>query len=208
MASPQEPGTDPRCLRRYALARASQPGYLRFGGGGADTFAYEMPGGPPPYFNCSASPDTGRLGPGMVGKTRLVPASGKTRLVPASGLGKQPPHCLNTTWLLNFLEFADYSGAHLIFGLDINARSASGRWDPAPARALIQFATAHGHAFAGFELGPVDASCVLNRVLRAQPRSHCRTPTATRTATPALPHQHCRSQCHLPLAPSTCSRRV
>ena len=113
----------------YALAKASRPGYLRFGGGGADTFAYDIPGGPAPYLNGSALP--GEL---------------------EAKLGKQPPHCLNTTWLLNLLEFADYSGASLIFGLDINVRTANDRWDPAPAKALIQFATAHGHKFFGFEL--------------------------------------------------------
>ena len=41
----------------------------------------------------------------------------------------------------------------MIFGLDINARTDAGRWDPAPAKALITYATAQGHKFAGFELG-------------------------------------------------------
>ena len=69
-------------------------------------------------------------------------------------LGKQPWHCLNVTWLDNFLELASYSGAELIFGLDINPRNAvSGAWDPAPARALIKYATSRGYKFAGFELG-------------------------------------------------------
>ena len=111
----------------YALARASRPGYLRFGGGGADTFAYNIPGAPAPYLNCSALPELGR-----------------------AQLGKQPPHCLNSTWLLNLLDFADSSGASLIFGLDINARTAGDKWDPTPAKALIQFATSHGHNVFGF----------------------------------------------------------
>ena len=121
------PGAD----KLYALAKASLPGYLRFGGGGADHFAYDIPGAPKPYIDCSAPPDTAQ-----------------------ARLGKQPWHCLNSTWLLNLLELADASGASLLFGLDINARvAATGRWDPAPARALIQFATAHGHKIFGFELG-------------------------------------------------------
>lgn len=124
----------------YALAKASLPGYLRFGGGGADSFAYQIPGGPKPYMDCNnLPPDTAKATEAQV------------------WLGKQPPHCLNTTWLLNLLEFADASGASLIFGLDINARdNVTGRWDPAPARALIQFATARGHKFFGFELGTVN----------------------------------------------------
>ena len=123
----------------YALSKASLPGYLRFGGGGADSFAYQIPGGPKPYMDCdNLPPDAAKAAEAQV------------------WLGKQPPHCLNTTWLLNLLEFADASGASLIFGLDINARdNATGRWDPAPARALIQFATARGHKFFGFELGTV-----------------------------------------------------
>eukprot|EP01047_Picozoa_sp_COSAG01_P003509 COSAG01_NODE_105_length_26080_cov_7.640237_2_plen_166_part_00 len=125
------------------------------GGGGADPFAYQIPGrGPAPYLNCSGLP--GEEGEGGDhhgdGDVDAVVAGGDVGGVgdgraddggrARSRLGKQPPHCLNTTWLLNLLEFADYSGAKLIFGLDINARDElSGRWDSAPARALIEFAT-------------------------------------------------------------------
>ena len=48
--------TAPGMAKLYALAKASLPGYLRFGGGGADTFAYQIPGGPPPYLNCTGLP--------------------------------------------------------------------------------------------------------------------------------------------------------
>lgn len=116
----------------YALAKASLPGFLRFGGGGADHMAYLIPGGPPPYINCTS--------PGGPPDTDVR-------------LGKQPWHCLNSTWLEHLLEFADYSGAELIFGLDINSRDiTTGQWDPAPAKSLIEFATARGHKFFGFEL--------------------------------------------------------
>ena len=37
--------------------------------------------------------------------------------------------------------------------------------------------------------------CVLKQVLRSQPRSLCRAPTAAGTATLALPRHHCRSRC-------------
>lgn len=124
----------PGMMKLYNLAKASLPGYLRFGGGGADSFAYLMPGSPKPYLNCSeGSSDMALV------KTRLA---------------KQPPHCLNTTWLLNLLEFAEFAGAQLVFGLDVNTRNEdTGRWDPTSARALIRYATSHGHSFFGFELG-------------------------------------------------------
>eukprot|EP01052_Picozoa_sp_SAG31_P001768 SAG31_NODE_59_length_29571_cov_20.443506_28_plen_126_part_00 len=124
-------------MKLYNLAKASLPGYLRFGGGGADSFAYLMPDSPKPYLDCSE-----------------VPKSSDSMALVKTRLGKQPPHCLNTTWLLNLLEFAEFAGAHLVFGLDINTRNAdTGRWDPTSARALIQYATSHGHSFFGFELG-------------------------------------------------------
>ena len=139
----------PGMARFYALAKASLPGYLRFGGGGADSFAYQIPGGPPPYLNCTGIARTG--------------SSSADRMHLREGLAKQPPHCLNSTWLLNFLDFADEVGAHLIFGLDINARDeTTGRWNPEPARSLIQYATAHNYKFAGFELG--NGECHVNFV--------------------------------------------
>jgi hypothetical protein len=151
------PGT---AKKLYALAKASLPGYLRFGGGGADTFAYEIPGGPTPYLNCSALPP---LRPTDDSDNDDGTGHSAQRVEVRAELGKQPPHCLNTSWLLNLLELADYSGAKLIFGLDINARDeATGRWDPSPARALIQFATAHNHKFAGFELGNGERDCSMD----------------------------------------------
>ena len=134
----------PGSQKLYNLARAytgKSGSYLRFGGGGNDHLAYVMPGGPPPYINCTAGgpPDD---------------AAAATKQLQMPRLGKQPWHCLNTTWLANLLDFANFSGAELVFGLDIDPRAeATGRWDPAPARALIKYAIGLGYKFFGFELG-------------------------------------------------------
>ena len=109
----------------HHLAAASLPGYLRFGGSGNDGLVYGV-------GNVTKCPEPKTL----------------------SG-DKNKTHCLNETHFRDFMRFSKASTARLIFGLNIDPRTASGNWDPAQARALMVYGRNHfgKDAFFGFELG-------------------------------------------------------
>lgn len=124
--------SDPKLLY---LASQSKVGYMRFGGGGNDDFAYAV--GNPSRPTCPPP----------------SPAS-----VELLRLGKQLPHCLNETWFNNLMSFAQASGAKLIFALAVNnTKEAFGDswWDPTDARYLLKYAIERygKNAIYGFELG-------------------------------------------------------
>jgi hypothetical protein len=130
--SQNAPGND----KLYYLAKASLPGFLRFGGGGNDNFDYLFDSTGKNVRTCTNSS--------------------------ALTLSKQDHHCMNATWFDNFMQFAKASGAKLVFGLNIDRRvgdrgeggpdRSGGAWDPSQAKSLIAYAIAQNYSFYGFEV--------------------------------------------------------
>jgi heparanase 1 len=114
-----------------SLGRQSLPGYLRFGGSGNNNLRYAL--------DMSDESSAGN---------RCAALSGSER-------------CLNRTWVDHLANFAQRSGAKLVFGLNMavcDSSEGSGNcfgepWAAGEAKILMEYLIQANHSVFGFELG-------------------------------------------------------